>query len=159
NLGLWPSQERGNVPGSLKGFEVAYGAALQALGYSAQPVSLLPVDYRAAWKRRVARQRLEFASLLLVLVCMLGFWLGTWPKLTIIKDKTALLSKIQAGQDAVEQNDAFTSDLIAEYEALRPVFAAEQNTLDTLKTLSLLQQSRSNRSCWYVLIADQQTYF
>jgi len=159
NLRLWPSEERANIAGSLKGFEVAYGAALQALGYSAQPVSLLPEDYRAAWKRRVARQRLEFASLLLVLVCMLGFALGTWHNFTLIKNKSALLAKIHAGQDAVEQNDAFTSDLIAEYEALRPVFAAEQNTLDTLKTLSLLQNSRSNRSCWYVLIADQQTYF
>src|SRR6185369_7714857 len=93
------------------------------------------------------------------LVCILGFALGTWHNLTLIKNKTALLAKIQAGQDAVEQNDAFTGDLLAEYEALRPVFAAEQNTLDTLKTLSLLQNSRSNRSCWYVLIADQQTYF
>jgi len=28
-----------------------------------------------------------------------------------------------------------------------------------LRTLALLQQSRSNRSFWYVLLADQQTYF
>ena len=48
---------------------------------------------------------------------------------------------------------------MAEYESLRPFFAAQQNTADTLKTLSLLQQSRSNRSCWYVLVADQQNYF
>jgi len=159
NFTSWPSGESANLPAPSKGFEVAYGAALQALGYSAQPVSLLPEDYRAAWRRRVARQRLEFASLLLVLVCIVGFALGTWHNLTLIKDKSALLAKIQAGQDSVDQNDAFTTDLMAEYDALRPLFAAEQNTLDSLKTLSLLQQSRSNRSCWYVLIADQQSYF
>ena len=159
NFTSWPSGESANLPAPSKGFEVAYGAVLQALSYSAQPVSLLPEDYRAAWRRRVARQRLEFASLLLVLVCIVGFALGTWHNLTLIKDKSALLAKIQAGQDSVDQNDAFTTDLMAEYDALRPLFAAEQNTLDSLKTLSLLQQSRSNRSCWYVLIADQQSYF
>jgi hypothetical protein len=49
--------------------------------------------------------------------------------------------------------------LINEYESMRPVFAAQQTTLDVLKTLSLLQQSRSNRTLWYVLLADQKTYF
>jgi Tfp pilus assembly PilM family ATPase len=159
NLQPWPSGKSSSFPTASKGFEIAYGAALQALGHSAQPVSLLPEDYLVAWKKRVARQRLEFASLLLVLLCVLGFAFSTWHNLVLIETKKALLSKIQAGQDAVEQNDALTSDLIAEYDALRPLFAAEQNTVDTLKTLSLLQQSRSNRSCWYVLIADQQSYF
>jgi Tfp pilus assembly PilM family ATPase len=159
NFKSWPSGESAGLPAPSKGFEVAYGAVLQALGYSAQPVSLLTEDYRAAWRRRVARQRLEFASLLLVLICIVGFALGTWHNSSLIKNKSALLAKIQAGQDAVDQNDAFTTDLMAEYDALRPLFAAQQNTLDTLKTLSLLQQSRSNRSCWYVLIADQRSYF
>ena len=39
------------------------------------------------------------------------------------------------------------------------MFAAQQNTVDTLKTVALLQQSRSNRSFWYVVLADQQSYF
>jgi len=66
---------------------------------------------------------------------------------------------VQAGQTAVDANDSFTSDLIAEYESLRPVLAAQQNTLDTLKTVALLEQSRTNGSFWYVLLADQQSYF
>ena len=48
---------------------------------------------------------------------------------------------------------------LAEYENLRPILLQQQNTLDTLKTLALLQQSRSNRSFWYILLADQQSYF
>ena len=47
----------------------------------------------------------------------------------------------------------------SEYEGLRPLFAAQQTTVDTLKTLALLEESRSNRSFWYVALADQQTYF
>jgi hypothetical protein len=59
----------------------------------------------------------------------------------------------------VDANDSFTADLMAEYENLRPVLAAQQNTIDTLKTFSFLQQSRSNRAFWYVLLSDQSTYF
>jgi len=95
----------------------------------------------------------------LAMVCILAFFLGTWYNLDLIKNKSSLLEKIKAGQDAVEANEALTSEFLADYETLRPFFAAQQNTLDTLKTLALLQQSRSNRSCWYVLIADQQSYF
>jgi hypothetical protein len=120
---------------------------------------LLPQDYRVAWQKRQGQQRLEFASALLLGVCVLVFLLGTWHNLSLIHRKEALLAKVQAGQEAVEANDALMTDLVAEYESLRPFFASQQATLDTLKTLSLLQQSRSNRSCWYVLIADQQSYF
>src|SRR5207253_2182235 len=52
-----------------------------------------------------------------------------------------------------------TGHLLEEYENFRPFFSAQQNTVDTLKTLALLQQSRSNRSSWYVVVADQQSYF
>lgn len=58
-----------------------------------------------------------------------------------------------------EVSHRLTSDLVTEYEGFRPVFAAQQTTIDILKSLSLLEQSRSNRSLWYVLVADQQTYF
>jgi hypothetical protein len=155
----WPAGGSAQFPQPREGFEVAYGAVLQALGQSAQPVSLLPQDYQIAWRKRAGRQRLEFASLVLALICALIFLIGTWHNFSVINRKQALLAKVQAGQDSVEANESLTGDLLAEYEALRPMFAAAQNTIDTLQTLSLLQQSRSNRSCWYVLIADQQSYF
>lgn len=141
------------------GFELAFGAALQALGLSAQPVSLLPEENRAAWQKRLGRQRLEFASFLLIVVCVLAFALGTWHNLSLIARKEALRGKIDAGLDAVRANNALTSDLVSQYEEIRPLFAAQQNTLDTLKTLALLTQSRSNRSLWYALVADQNSYF
>jgi Tfp pilus assembly PilM family ATPase len=155
----WPE---GTEPDALvcgKGFEVAFGTALQALGYTAQPVSLLPEDCRLAWRKRLGRQYLEWASLGLVALCVLMLALGTWRKLSLITTKQALLATAQAGQEAVEANDELTADLVAEYEGLRPIFAAQQNTLDALKTLSLIEKTRSNRSYWYVLLADQQSYF
>src|ERR1017187_1464991 len=159
NLKPWPKGSQPDAVLPSKHFEVAFGAALQALGYSAQPVSLLPDDYRVAWRKRLNLQRLELASLGLAVLCLLIFALATWHKVALINRKQALLAKVQAGQEAVEANDALTAELAAEYEGFRPLFAGQQNTLDTLKTLALLQQSRSNRSFWYVLLADQQSYF
>src|SRR5207245_5809185 len=83
----------------------------------------------------------------------------TWRQLSLINRKQALLNKVEAGQEAVDKNNALAFDLAVGYEGLRPLFAAQQNTLDTLKTFALLQQSRSNRTFWYVLLADQQSYF
>jgi Tfp pilus assembly PilM family ATPase len=159
NLLPWPKATQAEVVSPSKRFEVAFGTALQALGYSAQPVSLLPDDYRAAWQKRLNRQRLEFASLTLLVICTLLLALGTWRQLSLLSRKRALLGKVQASQEALSANDELTTDLAAEYENLRPVFLGQQNTLDTLKALALLQQSRSNRSLWYVVVADQQSYF
>jgi hypothetical protein len=159
NLRRWP---KGNQPEMMfpsKGFEVSFGAALQALGYSAQPVSLLPDDYRQAWHKRLSRQRIEFASLALIVIGVLVLALGTWHKTSLLTRKTDFLNKIQAGREAVMANNLLTADLVSEYETLRPVFQRQQNTSDTLKTLALLQQTRSNRSFWYVAVADQSTYF
>ncbi len=155
----WPKGRQPEAVPPSKRFEVAFGAALQALGYSAQPVSLLPDDYRIAWRKRLRLQRLELVSLVLVALCVVLFALATWHKASLLGQKQALLAKVRAGHEAVEANDALAAELTAEYEGFRPLFAAQQNTLDTLKTLALLQTSRSNRSFWYVLLADQQSYF
>ena len=159
DLQPWP---KGNQPESVapsQRFEVAFGAALQALGYSAQPVSLLPDEYRAVWRKRLTRQRLELASVVVAIVCLLVLVFGTWHQVSLLNRKDALLKKVQAAQETVEANDALAGELISEYEGLRPVFAAQQNTVDMLKTMALLQHSRSNRSFWYVVLADQLSYF
>src|ERR1043166_3834604 len=159
NLRPWPKPAQPDAPSPANRFDVAFGAALQALGETAQPVSLLPEDFRAAWRKRLRRQKFELASLVLVAACALLLAIGTWHKYSLINRKETLRAKVQAAQEAVESNDLLTGELVSDYETFRPVFAGQQNTIDTLKTLALLQASRSNRSFWYVLIADQQTYF
>jgi hypothetical protein len=159
NLLPWPKGGQPVAVSPSKGFEIAFGTALQALGSSAQPVSLLPEDYRLAWKKQMSRQRLEIASLILVAICFLVLGLGTWRQVSLITNKQALSRKVQAALEAAQENQEMTSELATDYENLRPIFLRQQTTLDTLKSLALLQQSRSNRAFWYVLLADQQSYF
>ncbi len=154
----WPTEGQTDTVVPSKGFEVAFGTALQALGHSAQPVSLLPEDYRQAWQKSLGRQRLEWASLGLAALCLLLLALGTWHTLSLISAKQTLKDKVEAAQKDVEAYLGLAGDLVNDYEHLRPILAAQQNTMDTLNTIALLQQSRSNRALWFVLLADKQSY-
>jgi hypothetical protein len=120
---------------------------------------LLPANRRAVWRQRLGRQRLEFANAVLLLLCFLVLGFGLWRKVSLIQRKQELLAKVQAGLETVQANTTLTGDLLNSYESLRPVFDRQQNTVDTLESLALLQQARSNGSPWFVLVADQQTYF
>jgi hypothetical protein len=155
----WPADQDPEAAQPSPGYEIAFGAVLQAFGASTQPVTLLPADYRQAWNRRLTRQRIEFASAALILICALLLAGGTWHKASLAHRKDAWLGKIRTAQEAVEANALLRAELLGNYEELRPMFVGQQNTLDTLKTLNLLELSRSNQSLWYVLVADQQTYF
>lgn len=155
----WPEEPAPEAVPCPPGFEIAFGTALQALGYSRQPVSLLPENYRAGWRERLGRQRLESASLLVVIICVLCLAVGTWRKLSLINTKEVLLRKVQSSQEAVDANAALSTELLTQYAGLRRLFASEQNTKDSLQTLAALQQTRTNGNLWYLVLADQQTYF
>ena len=141
------------------GFEAAFGTALQALGRSAQPTSLLPPDRRAAWHRRLARQLIECASTALLGALFLVLAIGTWQQARLASRKEALLAKVETALEQVQAKDTLTDALLAGYDELRPLLERQQQTINTLKTLALLEQTRSNRTFWYVLLADQQSYF
>ena len=155
----WPASNA--LPGLLpaRGFEIALGAALQALGQGLQPASLLPANRRAAWKKHLGRQRLEFANALLLGACFVALALGLWQRLALIRSQQALTNKVQAGLGVVQTNSVLTRELLKGYDELRPLFERQQATVDTLQSLALLQAARSNRTFWCVLIADQQSYF
>ena len=155
----WPKPSQPEAVCPSKRFEVAFGTALQALGQSAQPVSLLPEDYRANWQKRLARQRIESASVALALACFLLLSFGTWQNIRAAFAREALEVKVQASKESIRTNNELSAELLAQYEELRPLLARQQFTLDALNTLALLQQSRSNRSFWYAFFSDQQTYF
>lgn len=155
----WPGSR---LPGAVRpapGFEIALGAALQALGQGRQTASLLPANRRLTWKRRRSRQRVEFLNTLLLAVGLVALALGLWQKVSLVRKQQALANQVQAGLKMVQETGTLSQELFKNYEELRPLFERQQRTRDTLQSLALLESARSNRNWWGVLIADQQSYF
>ena len=150
----WPATSPPGAPG----FEAAYGAAAQALGFL-RPGSLLPEASRANWNRSQAHRRLEFASAVVLTAASAALLLGSWRQASLGAEKETLLGKVRSAQQMLATNAVLGAELAGQYENLRPLLAAERNTADTLATLGQLGASRSNRSYYYVLAADQQSYF
>jgi len=155
----WPDHPGPEGVSPTPGFEIALGAALQALGHGPQKASLLPASRRLAWKSRRNQQRVELLNAGLLVVCFVMLILGLWQKLVLVQRRQALATKVQAGWDAVQENNALSRELLQDYEELRPLFERQQRTTDTLQSLALLESVRSNRQWWGVLLADQQSYF
>jgi Tfp pilus assembly PilM family ATPase len=155
----WPTHDAPEAMMPAMGFEIALGTALQALGHGPQPASLVPATRKEGWQRRLGRQRLEFANAAVLVLCFLMLAYGIWKKTSLIRHKKDLQAKVVAGLEVVQANNSVLTDLVQNYDTLRPLLESEQNTVDTLQALAALQQARSNRAAWFVLLADQQTYF
>jgi Tfp pilus assembly PilM family ATPase len=160
-FGPWPEEpakSRGPqlYPGA---FAVAEGVARQALGRASQPASLLPMDLRQVWRRqRVAHiiQSVTFFCLLLV-TGLLAF--GSWQKLALAVRKTELQQTVEMAYQRTRRIERLVHEYAVDYDRIRPVLEREQHTVSLLQSLAQIQQVRSNRSYWYVLFADQQSYF
>lgn len=155
----WLSAAQVGAVAPASGYEVAFGTALQALGRSPQPASLLPPDRRAAWRRRLNRQLVECASVVMLVLVLVALGYGTWQQSQLGHRKQALLGQVEQALREAEEDVRLTDGLLAEYEEMRPLFERQQFTLGALQTLALIEETRSNRAYWYVLLADQQTYF
>jgi Tfp pilus assembly PilM family ATPase len=154
---LWPSAS-GPADDSATGrFAIALGTALTALGKSRH--SLLPADLRVTWRRRYRSQWIQSLNLLLLGIGALLLVFGTWQKLHLAHARSLMLTRTRTALQEVQQTRLLEQERQSIYQGIRPVFERQKQTLEALRTLALLQQIKSNRSLWFVLFADQQTYF
>ncbi len=153
----WPAPTEGGCPDAR--FAVAYGTALQALGRSRQPASLLPAEVRDYWKKQHSLHLLHSITFFLLALVALLLAFGTWQRLEEGLDKRSLLADSKTALEKARLTEQLSRQLVEDYDRLRPVLQRRAQTLDTLQTLALLQQARSNQSFWYVLFADQKSYY
>jgi Tfp pilus assembly PilM family ATPase len=153
----WP--ERSDEDGSGDRFAVAYGTALQALGRSRQPASLLPTEVRDYWRKQHSLHLFHSVTFFVLALVALVLALGTWQKLAELLDKRSLLADSRTALEKARLTDDLSRQLAERYDRLRPVLQRQEQTLNTLQSLALLQQVRSNQSFWYVLFADQESYY
>jgi Tfp pilus assembly PilM family ATPase len=155
----WPGGLDEDDDWPMEQYWVAYGVGLQALGKHQRPVSLLPADLRAARRRDRFWQRLQSVNVLLLLAVFLLLAVGTWQKAALLSRKVKLIAQTEAALGTARSLDLLSRRLNAEYEQVRPILLRQQQTAETLQTLAALQEVRTNRDFWFVLFADQASYF
>lgn len=153
---LWPASGWDSAPGSR--FAVAYGAAIQALGRSRQPVSLLPAQVQRFWRGHHSVNLLHSLIVFLLAVAVVAIGFGTWQKHELVSSKEALLAQSREALVKAQRIQDSTLQLRQRYERLQPGLERQQNTTDVLQTLALLQQVRSNQNFWFVLLSDLPSY-
>jgi Tfp pilus assembly PilM family ATPase len=153
---LWPASGWESAPGSR--FAVAYGAAIQALGRSRQPVSLLPAQVQEFWRGHHSVNLLHSLIFFLLAVAVVAIGFGTWQKQELVSSKEALLAQSREALEKAQRIQDSTLLLRQRYERLQPGLERQQNTMDVLQTLALLHQVRSNQSFWFVLLSDIPSY-
>jgi Tfp pilus assembly PilM family ATPase len=152
----WPASGAGFAPESR--FAVAYGAAIQALGRSRQPVSLLPAQVQEFWRGHHSVSMLHSLILFLLAVAAVALGFGTWQKHELVASKQALLAQSEEALGKAQRIHDSSLLLRRQYERLQPGLIRQQHTLDVLQTLALLQQVRSNQTFWFVLLSDVPSY-
>jgi hypothetical protein len=155
---LWGDEPKAQIEDATQ-FAVAFGTVLHAFGLAAQATSLLPPEIRVAARSRQTLFTLQVVGLSLLVITALVLAAGTWQKLSLISRKEALLTQAESAVDAAGRTDVFNRQIVAEYQHLQPVLELERYALDTLEALNAIQHVRTNRSLWFVLFADQSTYF
>ena len=157
---LWPEEEGGSAPGIPPGhFAVASGTAWQALEKNPQTASLLPAHLRAQWTEQKFAQRLQSVCFFLLILLAMILGLGTWQKISLANRKHQLLAEADLALRQAADTEKISRGLVRDYEQIRPALERQRRTLDILQTLATLQQVRSNRTLWFGLFADSQSYF
>lgn len=159
NFTGWPVGTDDEDEFSAAQFAVASGTALQALRKNPQPASLLPFGLLQARQQDRSLRRFQLGQICLLLLIGLVLAFGTWKKFALLHDKTDLLAYRRSSREKVHLLASVTGQLARDYKRLTPVLEGQQQTLDTLKTLSMLQQARSNAPSWFVLFADPKSYY
>ena len=155
----WPELSDAENALSLNRYAVAYGVALKSLGVSLPSTSLFPADLREARHRRSTQTLLHRINWMLLAFVVLLLLFGTAQKLNLAGRKNALLRQSQAVLQEATEAESLRRQWEEAYAQLRPVLNQQRRTVDALTTLSKLQQVRGDKKLWYVLFADQKSYF
>ncbi len=156
---LWPKFLGNSGELVMDRYAVAYGVALKSFGHFPPPASLFPVDLREARKRRETQEKLQKACWAMLLMVALVLLFATGQKVSLLNEKNARLHESQDILREAKEVEALSQQWEQAYARLFPVVQQRKRTVDTLTMLSEMQRTRGDKKLWYVLLADQQSYF
>jgi Tfp pilus assembly PilM family ATPase len=156
---VWPNNADDDAGLPMKRCAAAYGLALQALRQIKWPASLLPTALRTAKQRQRLLMTANWAGfflLALVLACLI---IGTARKWSLAGRKAKLVRNVQLAVQQAEDIEGLIAKREQDYGRVRLLVERRTRTMDFLKTLQILQQVREKKDLWFVLLADQGSYF
>lgn len=156
---LWQDDDGGDKKYPPGFFAAAEGVALQAFGINRQSASLLPEDLRTMWRSQKIAHIFQSVCVMLILIILILLGIGTWKAIYEIRERAMLKSQVEYGLEIANRLELMKEQVVRNYERIRPVLFRKQTTIDTIQTLDLLSSVRSNKPMWFVVFADDQTYF
>lgn len=155
----WPKIHPGEDPDQSSRFAVAYGAALLAFKTVPHRASLLPATLRGLWEKALSFRRIQQLNLTLVCIVLVVFGIVLGQKLSLIRHKQELITQTAHVETLLMERAKIKKQLAVQYEQIRPVLELQKKTVDTLKALKAIRETATNKTYWYVLFADQESYF
>jgi hypothetical protein len=151
----------GSMPGARGEFTsywAAYGLALHALRRGPHRLSLLPDELNSAARRRRRWRLWQRFNVLLLLALAASLTFSIQTKRKLLNQKETRLENARTVLEAAREMVRLYSRLHRDYAALHPVLEREQFTMDVLQSLAALRREPTNRSHWYALFGDSESY-
>ncbi len=155
----WPglSSKLGAV--DVPNFVITYGAVLSAFGKGVYSVNLLPHSLRRArvFERQVRRLYGVAGVVMVVLLILMGR--GAFGISEDIAGKREKLEQRENVQLLAGNIEVMREERVIAYRDVLPLFFYMKRTRDFLETLAFLREVSDDDRFWFVLLADQDTYF
>ncbi|HOW66899.1 MAG TPA: pilus assembly protein PilM [Candidatus Paceibacterota bacterium] len=155
----WPDHVSRDFGISPDRYAIAYGAVIEAFLPAGRRCSLLPQEQRRQRKRHDQMILVNSACLLLLTLLSAALLGGTIQKLFLSQTKTAMLADAKAALKKLQGIDALNHQRDVEYTKILPVLRRQKSTSDFFQMFEVMQQLRQKRDLWFVILADQASYF
>lgn len=155
----WPDTLVGGATLPMGRYAAAYGLALQSFRLIDWPTSLLPQPLRRTKQRQGLLMAANWAGFFLLVLASVILLIGTVWKWSLTSRKANLEESAQAALVQAQEIESSVARREQEYDRIRLLVNHQIRTVDYLKTLQILQRDRERRDLWFVLLADQDSYF
>lgn len=158
-IGDWPALSEDLPDGGAANYAVAYGAALGTFRKGPCPVNLLPADLRKArgFERRV--QALYWVCAVCLALAFFLIFRGAGNLREDISVKREELERAREAVSLAEEVDTLRELRREVYFETMPVLYRKKVTRDFLETLAFLRGLGEQEEYWFVLLADEDSYF
>jgi hypothetical protein len=155
----WPDLKLAGETVPMSRLAVAYGTVLQTLRPSSPSTSLLPREWQVVKRRQKQLMTANWIGLGLVVMLLILLGIGITHKLILSSQKKALLADAQIAVIQAKATERFLEQREQEFSKIRPLVDRQLKNMELLQTLQILQKVREQRDLWFVLLADQGSYF